>query len=171
MVRRVFLRTRARLSIPPVRPPETTIRTRPFRTNAPVKRLVLDAYGHCVTQAQCIKSAGQKSANQKQLAQDAFIKGYGSSVGTTLIVAGLLGCTAGEFAGGVAGMIAFELLTGTPFGAALGELTCLGGAADAVLVALPLTLLTSADQGGVQYFSAASAANNEFQQNIQNCYQ
>jgi RHS repeat-associated protein len=127
--------------------------------------------GPCVTQADCIKLAGQQLANQKQLAQEAFFKGYANSVGTTLIATGVLGCTAGAFAGGIAGLIASELLTGTPNGAALGELTCLGGAADAVIVVLPLTALIGAEQGGVQYFSAVSAADNQFQQNIQRCYQ
>jgi RHS repeat-associated protein len=133
--------------------------------------LYLDAFGHCVTQAQCFQSANQQLANQQQLAQDAFVKGFGGSVGSTLIGAALVGCTAGAFFGGTVGMIASELLTGTPFGAAAGVPTCLGGAADAVLVALPLTSLIAAVTNGVQYFTLANAAEQQFQQNIQNCYQ
>jgi hypothetical protein len=133
--------------------------------------LYLDPFGHCVTQAQCLKSAQQQLANQKQLAQDAFVKGYGASVGNTLLAAGLLGCTAGAFFGATAGIIASELLTGIPLGAVAGAPTCLGVAADAVLAALQLTLLVSAVQGAVQFFSAAEAADSQFQQNIQNCLQ
>jgi RHS repeat-associated protein len=133
--------------------------------------LYLDAFGHCVTQVQCFQSANQQLANQKQLAQNAFVQGFGTSVASTEIAAGLLGCAAGAFFGGTIGMIGSELLTGTPYGAAASVPTCLGGAADAVLVTLPLTSLIAAVTNAAQYFTFANAAEQQFQQNIQNCLQ
>jgi RHS repeat-associated protein len=128
--------------------------------------LYLDAFGHCVSQEQCQQSAMQQLQNQKQLAYNAFVQGFGYGAAGNVIAQGLAGCVAGAFIGTIAG----DLATGFLGGFLVTVPSCEAGAAGAIIAGLPQTALVGLLVAAAQYFSAINWAAEQFQQNWQNCY-